>query len=285
MSILRITAIVLVCVLHTPTLFSQEAVSAPQAPPPAAPREPINPAPVDVEPAKPPQTRQQWDEERAQILMATKRYAEAVKAYDDLWKQHRDVASYLNYAGIAMIQQGNVDGARKYFERAIKTDKNFAEAISNLGAVWSAKKNYGRAVRQFTRALELRPNTASYYSFLGYAYFNQKKYPQAFEMLQKALALDPGIFERNARTGLTLADRSVKEPGLFNFTMAKAYAVMGDAARCAVYLRKAAEEGYKQLPKARNDPAFAKVLADPDVQSVFDRAAQPQNPSDDAPRS
>ena len=232
-------------------------------------------------------TQREKDELNAGILMATKRYAEAAEVYEMLAKQYPGDASYLNFAGIARIQRGDVNGAKKLFERAVKVDKNFADALSNLGTIWFSKKNYGRAIRQYEKAIQLRPDTAGYYTNLGYAYFNQKKIPQAFEMFHRAVVLDPGIFERVSRGGSTLTDRTVSNRGLFNFLMAKAYAQVGDAARCALYLRKAAEEGYKEkeMAKVRSDPAFASVLEDPEVQAVLDRAAPLTDASAAAPSS
>ena len=58
-------------------------------------------------------------------------------------------------------------------------------------------------------------------------------------------------------------DRSVSNHGLFFFTMAKVYAQKKDAAHCAEYLRKSLDEGYKDIGKAKTDPAFKDVINDP----------------------
>jgi hypothetical protein len=92
-------------------------------------------------------------------------------------------------------------------------------------------------------------------------------------MFHRALAIDPNVFEATARDGPILQDRSVSDHGLFNYTMAKSYAALGDGKHCAMYLRRASEEGYTQLIKARSDPAFAPVIASPDVQMVLDELA------------
>jgi hypothetical protein len=66
-----------------------------------------------------------------------------------------------------------------------------------------------------------------------------------------------------------MQDRTVENKGLFFFMMAKEYAQMGDAEHCAEYLRKSFDEGYKDIAKAKTDPAFKKVLDDPTVQGVL----------------
>jgi hypothetical protein len=51
--------------------------------------------------------------------------------------------------------------------------------------------------------------------------------------------------------------------------MAKSYAGTGDAAHCAAYLRRALDEGYKDIALAYADPGFASVLDAPEVQAVL----------------
>ncbi len=67
--------------------------------------------------------------------------------------------------------------------------------------------------------------------------------------------------------------RSVEDHGLFDFMLAKSYAQMGDAPHCAIYLRRAIDDGYKQLAAAQTDPAFANVRTDPDVKVLFEEIA------------
>ncbi len=180
------------------------------------------------------------------------------------------------------MQMLDLDGARIMFERAVKADKKFSEGYNNLGAIWFSLKDYKKAIREYQRALAVRPDTAAYYANMGFAYFNRNKLPEAIQMFQKAMALDPQVFDRNGRGATALADRSVTDHGSFDFMMAKSFAQTGDATHCAFYLRKAFEDGYKGIAKARTDPAFAPILANPDVQTVLDEAA-PLPPPDAHP--
>lgn len=253
------------------------------APLPAPAQEPSSPVPETPaasdsssrQPA-PPQTQQEKDELRARIRMATKHYAEAADLYQRLAKQYPRNPAYLNFSGIARMQMGDLNGARKLFQRTTKVDKTFADGFNNLGTVWFSKRNYKKAIREYRKAIKLRPDVAGYYTNLGYAYFNRKKLPEAFAAFRQALLLDPGILERTGRGGPILQDRSVSDHGLFNFMMARTYAQLGDGPRCAVYLRKAFDEGYKGLgKKVRSDSAFAGVLSHPEVKTVLDQIAPP----------
>ncbi len=230
------------------------------------------------------QTQADRDLLEGRLMMARKDYQGAALMFEKLARQYPHDSAYPNFAGIALMQQTDLEGARRMFERAVKIDKKFADGYNNLGTVWFSLKDYRKAIRQYQKALVLKPDTAAYYTNLGYAYFNLNKLPEALDMFHRALAIDPLVFDATARDGPILQDRSVGDHGLFNYTMAKSYAQLGDGKHCAMYLRRASEEGYKQLIKARTDPAFAQVLANPDVQMVLDQLAPlPAAPADSAP--
>ena len=209
---------------------------------------------------------------RAQICMATKQYDEAIQNYKALLKLEPANAQYMNMLGIAYLQEVNLGEAKRYFERATKADKTFASAYNNIGTVWYQKKKFRRAVREYQKAIEVEPTVASFHANLGYAYFNDKKYPDALSAFHDALALDSHVLDRTDRLGMAVTDRTVSNHGDFFFLIAKEFAAVPDAARCAEYLRKAFEDGNKNVSKIKTDPAFAKVIADPQVMEVLQLA-------------
>ena len=207
--------------------------------------------------------------ERAKILMAEKRYDAGIHAYEDLLKNEPKNAVFINMIGIAYLNLANYNLAKKNFERAAKTDKSYASAVNNLGMVYYQQKNYRRAIREYQRAVAIDPGQGGTHANLGYAYYKTKKYPEAAAEFRKALEIDPHTFEHNERVGTMMQDRTVENHGLFFYMMAKEYAQIGDAEHCADYLRKSLDEGYKDVAKAKTDPAFKKVLDDPTVQGVL----------------
>ncbi len=225
------------------------------------------------------------DELQARIFMAKKQYPDAVQTYFKLSQEYPKDATYVNFLGIAQLQDGKLDDARKSFDRAIKINRRFSDAYNNLGATYYAEKQYRKAISQYQRSLSLKPDVASIYTNVGYAYFAEKQLPKAMEAFHKALAIDPHVFEETGRAGSILSYRSVADRGLFNFMLAKNFAQDGDAANCIIYLRRAADEGYKEVGKARTDPAFAKVIDDPDVKKLLDEIAPETTPPAPAPHS
>jgi tetratricopeptide (TPR) repeat protein len=206
------------------------------------------------------------NEMRGDILMARKQYREAIDVYAEE-KQLTPVL--LNKMGIAYHQMLELDLARKYYERAIKLDPKYSEAVNNLGTIHYAKKSYRRAIGQYKKALKLSPSSASIYSNLGTAWFARKKYKQAAEAYETALSLDPEVFERRSSHGVLLQERSVQERAKFHFYMAKTYAKAGAVERALSYIRKALEEGFKEKDKFQKDPEFALLQELPEFQHLM----------------
>lgn len=197
-------------------------------------------------------------EQRADIYMARKMYREAAELYVSI-KPATHIT--LNKSGIAHHQIGDLNGAKRFYERSIKMKKDYAEAYNNLGAVWYAKRSYRRAENQYKKALKLAPFSASMHSNLGTAYFARKKYKQASESYARALELDPEVFEHRSGQGTLLQERSVEERAKFNFYLAKTYAKAGVVDRALLYMRKALEYGFKDRKKFLTDEDFTSLHA------------------------
>lgn len=234
---------------------------------------------VQVEPPPVARTPFQQEELRADLLMARKEYADAASVYEKLLAQQPRNAAILNKLGISYHQQARLDLAKKYYERAMKADRNFANAYNNLAMVYYQRKKYKKAVELCLDALRVDPQMSVGYSNLGYSYFHLKKYDEAMDAFRHALSLDPEIFERTSKGGSLLQDRTVMgDRGLFNFFLAKSFAARGDAAQCARYLKRAIDEGYKNVLSARTDVSFKPVLKDPTVRELLQLEPLPPEP-------
>ncbi len=235
-----------------------------------------NPAPGPV------RTPRQSAELRADILLARKLYSEAIAAYLELLKQEPRDAALLNKIGVAYQQESSLKEASRYYHRAIKADKNFASAINNLGTIEYNYRKYRKAIRFYQKALAIRSDEPAYYSNLGYACLAGKQFDQALAAFRKVAELDPAFFESRGSGGTVMSERSMPDPALLYFFLAKTYALAGDAQRCAHYLKLARDEGYKGLAEAGKDPAFARVVNDPRVREILEPSPPPPA---DAPTS
>jgi tetratricopeptide (TPR) repeat protein len=210
------------------------------------------------------------DEQMADLYMARKEYREAAQLYKRLADKNPQNPVYLNKLGIALHQQAALGLAMKYYERASKVDPHYADAQNNIGTIWYQRKKYAKAIKAYQKAIAIRGDMPILYSNLAYAYFGDKRYEEAIASFRRALAMDPQLFDHNvSRNGSLLQDRSVGDRGRFYFLLAKSFAESGNLERCLLYLRKAKDEGYKELALVKTDPSFAAFLKDPGIQEVL----------------
>ena len=77
------------------------------------------------------------------------------------------------------------------------------------------------------------------------------------------MRLDPDIFERTSRAGVLAQLPSPDDRAHYDYVLAKLFAKMGIADRSLEYLRKAMEEGYKQIGNVYKDAEFTELRKDP----------------------
>ncbi len=197
-------------------------------------------------------------EERGDIYMARKMYREALDVYSREPETH---ATRWNKMGIAYHQLQDLQAAQKSYQRALKVDPSYGEAINNLGTIYYAQKHYSKAVHQYKKALKVLPQSASIMSNLGTAYFAKKDYKRASEQYQAALKLDPTVFDHHNTFGVMLEEHSVAERAKFHYYLAKMFAKQNLTEGALLYIRKALEEGFTERNKFMEEPEFS-VLRD-----------------------
>jgi tetratricopeptide (TPR) repeat protein len=246
----------LFCLLLSPALAQTTPDTPPPFPSTSATAAPLSP------------------EDLAKLYLIRKEYPAAEVLFRKLTQQQPRNALYWNELGITLHNQAELDPAMKCYEKSAKLDSRYADPVNNIGTVWYERKKYSKAIRAYKRAIGIKDDFASFYMNLGYAYFADKKYEESIASFHKVLQLDPQAFDQsNSRTGTVVQDRSIGEDrGRFYFMLAKSFAQVGNLDRCVIYLRKARDEGYKNMDAAKSDPAFAGVLKDPAIQEILEPA-------------
>ncbi len=211
-------------------------------------------------------------EMRGDIYMARKMYRDAIDMYRE---GSPDSAILANKIGIAFHQMLQLDLAKKNYERAIKLNPKYPEAINNLGTVYYAENNYRKAIGYYKRALRYSGPSASIDANLGAAYFSRRDYRRASLWYDRALQLDPDIFEHHSTFGTMLQERTIAERAVFHLYLAKTYAKSGAKERALIYLRKALEEGIKDRKKIPDMPEFASLKKDPAFKELLAENPKP----------
>jgi tetratricopeptide (TPR) repeat protein len=197
-------------------------------------------------------------EERADIYMARKNYADAADYYYQALKQSNFKNPMMwNKLGIAYQGEGKFHNAQKAYSSAIHESKDFADAWNNLGTVYFMEKKYGKSVKFYQRAIALRGDNAAFHLNIGVSYLKLKKFETAVQEYDTALGLDPNILtEQSLLASVIQASDSGAEA---YFYMAKAFARKGRAEESVRYLRRALEDGLKNQKRIDEDPDFEKI--------------------------
>ena len=263
---LSLTAITLsplaqVAARNQPGFQSVQEKSDPAAVTLQAPRESLPP---------PAEASAQELERTGDELRSKKAYGEAVEYYQAAMRK-ADSAALHNKMGIAYLQLLQLKPAEKQFNRAIRMDHHYAEALNNLGVVFYMKKKYRKAIGEYAEALRLNETSASFHSNLGMALFEKKEFEKASAEFVRALELDPQIFERQAAAGIAARMASPEDRARYAYTLARIYAGRGMYDRSLEYLKKAIEEGYSQIKDVYKDKVFAGLRKDPRFARVMAR--------------
>jgi len=202
-------------------------------------------------------------EQQADLLRRDKLFMDALDYYRAALAKKKNAARLLNKIGITELMMQRYREARKSFEHAIRADEQFADAYNNLGVVLYENKKYGAAVKEYDKAIAKDGSSASFFSNLGAAYFSKRNFDQAVVAYQHALELDPDVFERTSRMGVQAQLPSPEDRARYDYTVAKLYAKMGLADQSLEYLRKAIEDGYKDLKNVYKDVEFSELRKSP----------------------
>jgi tetratricopeptide (TPR) repeat protein len=185
-----------------------------------------------------------------------------------LRKDHKNAVLY-NKLGLAELRKDDLGSARVHFERAVKLNSKYAEAVNNMGAIDYMRKNYGSAAKSFKKAVALNETDATFHVNLGAAWFSQKKMERAIAEYMRAMELDPDALRHDNRTGISAQISSPEERAQYSYLLAKAYAKRGDIDGCLQCLKRAKEDGYRNLANVYKDEEFSHLRDNPKLQEVI----------------
>jgi len=200
---------------------------------------------------------------QADRLREDKVFLDALDYYHAALTKKAGDARLLNKIGVTELMMQRYKEARKSFEHAIRSDRQFADAYNNLGVIFYVSRKYGAAVKQNEKAIQVDNSSASFFNNLGAAYFSKRAFESAVQAYQHALELDPDVFERSSRGGVQAQLPSPEDRARYDYTVAKLFAKMGLSDQSLQYLKKAREDGYKDLKNVYKDVEFTQLRKNP----------------------
>jgi tetratricopeptide (TPR) repeat protein len=214
-------------------------------------------------------------EEQGDLLRGQKRYLDSLDFYNAAMAK-QPTATLWNKEGMSYLMLQRYEEASKCFDRAIKANRKDPDGYNNRGFMeFRWKQNYGKALKYYRKALALRPDDAVLHYNMGSAYFAQKDVVHSAQEYRAAYNLDPNIFERVSKIGVMAQSGSPENRAAFSFMVAKMFAQAGDVDRSLEYLRKAMEEGYKDIKKVYTESEFAALREDKRFSELMAQKPQP----------
>jgi len=92
--------------------------------------------------------------------------------------------------GLSFLSQDDCEKALPYFEKAVESDSNYAEAWAQTGFCREKLGRHAEAIDASKKAVSLRPSAESYFN-IGLANYYLKNYREAAEGYRQAIRLDP----------------------------------------------------------------------------------------------
>ncbi len=201
-------------------------------------------------------------EQAGDACRAQNDYEHAIQYFREALRKDKKNAVLSNKLGMAELTGGDLQSARADFEKAAKANKKYADAFNNVGAVYFLQNNFGQATKYFNKAVALDESRAPFHVNLGAAWFSRNKLDRAMNEYSRALELDPKALEENARVGLTAQVSSPEERAKLYYMLAKIEAKRGDVQGCLACLKKAKENGYRNLARVYKDEEFSRLWDD-----------------------
>ncbi|HBG77531.1 MAG TPA: hypothetical protein DDW84_01600 [Phycisphaerales bacterium] len=105
------------------------------------------------------------------------------------------IGCFFNNLANVYFDDGNIDNAYYYQQKAVDIAPLLAEARTNLGNIFLKKNMADMAVQQYVAAIEINPADAKTHHNLANAYAKQNQQDKAIEQYKIALRYDPNFIE------------------------------------------------------------------------------------------
>ena len=129
---------------------------------------------------------------------------EAAQLYESVLKVDDRHFGAVYHLGLLRLQQQKFDDAERLLRRAVKLDRNSADAHLRLAGALTGLDQPEQAIRHYEKALAIRPDLAEAYNNLGYELQRLGRHEEAVAHYEKALAIIPTYAQARNNLGKAL---------------------------------------------------------------------------------
>lgn len=157
----------------------------------------------------------------AQNELKLKEFARATAGFQYVSERNPNDGAAVYYLGVAQLGSGNIDGAEKSFERALKIDPRNFSAAYDLGVAYTRQRRADAAIAAFKQAVEILPEYAEAHEALGELYLYLQRPSEAAKELEQAVAADPRMAKAHYELGRAYHALGLEEKAQSEFRRAR----------------------------------------------------------------
>lgn len=128
---------------------------------------------------------------QAKIATAQGKIGDAKKLYQEAIRTNPEYGQALTGLGALFLMEKRFDLAQPLFEKALAVDSNHATALINLAMIDQARGRQESALEKLNRVVKMNPDYGAARLNLGSLYASMGKFPSAIAQLEKAILLNP----------------------------------------------------------------------------------------------
>ncbi|MBR3628486.1 MAG: tetratricopeptide repeat protein [Elusimicrobia bacterium] len=126
------------------------------------------------------------------IYEDTNMYENARKLYRKaLFEDIDNISEFYGLIANTYFKENRFDEAMTYYNRALKSNKNYISTYYNIAEIYKSKKEFDKAEDIYKKAIQISPDYITPYYQIGNLYFNKQEYDIAIDWYKKALEIEP----------------------------------------------------------------------------------------------
>ncbi|MEW5978264.1 MAG: tetratricopeptide repeat protein [Acidobacteriota bacterium] len=201
----------------------------------------------------------------ANLLQVEDRNAEAMAFLEKLEATYGQSPRFVFTMGLSRYNLGQYREALDLFQKALRLDAKFHQAMHYSGQCYANLEDYSAAARCQREAIKMNPSEHTYHFYLGWVLLRLGLSQEAEEQFQEAVRLAPSYAPAHYELGKLLLDQdkvpqaiarltqAIEADPLFDqsyYQLSRAYRKAGDSAQAAVYLSRFQEAKRQERERA-----------------------------------